>query len=476
MAASTPPPPTGAHGKTPVVIITGFLGAGKTTLMNHILRNQSGVRVGVLVNEFGTIDIDSELIDDSARSSVAGSLSLKNGCVCCTVNDDLQAALKKLVGTTGISGAAKEGKVPSGADAAGAGSGKAAVDTDAAIGAHTAPLDYILLETSGVADPAPVVYTVEHGELGESLFVDSVVTVVAADEFEAGASGGDGGVMATKTAQLQLAHADVIVLNKVDLIDDADAKRVEETLHTAYGHHSVVRCEHADVPLSLLFGADVTHSTRGGKDVHHDHDHDHDHSHASGGAAHSSHLVDDAFVSLGLRLRGALPLHALQRFMCTALPARVVRVKAVLSLAGREESRLVVHRCGKRYNFEQTPAVTTAAGDDVESQLVLIGQGFDVDALRETFRDVFPPSVAVVVDGEPTPCRGAEPDAELVTRRAAAVEGLGKLVEDDVRFRWHARPGASSRAEAAFGLSGVLGIGYVEDERLSVMNREVAQG
>ena len=128
----------------PVTILTGFLGAGKTTLLNHILANQEGVKTAVLVNEFGEIGIDNELIINSSDNTV----ELNNGCICCSINDELLQTVYKVLD-------------------------------------RPDPIDYMVVETTGLADPLPVAMTFLGSDLRDLTRLDSIITVVDAENFDA---------------------------------------------------------------------------------------------------------------------------------------------------------------------------------------------------------------------------------------------------------------------------------------------------
>ncbi|MGD1917877.1 MAG: CobW family GTP-binding protein, partial [Pleurocapsa sp.] len=163
----------------PVTIITGFLGSGKTTLLNHILTNQEGIKTAVLVNEFGEIGIDNELIVATDESMV----ELNNGCICCTINADLVNAVYKIL--------EREEKV-----------------------------DYLVVETTGLADPLPVALTFLGTELREMTRLDSIVTMVDCANFSID-------LFNSEAAVSQIQYGDVIVLNKTDLVEEADVNALE---------------------------------------------------------------------------------------------------------------------------------------------------------------------------------------------------------------------------------------------------------
>ena len=179
----------------PVSVVTGFLGAGKTTLLNHLLSNERRLRVGALVNEFGAIDIDSSLLV-SNNAIESGVTQLANGCICCTINDSLCDALEQLL-------------------------------------QYREQLDYLLLETTGLADPEPVLETLRLPQFAATVRVDAVVTVIDAASFAAqhggsgaGAAASDGWWASSEAARQQLFHADLVVVNKKDLVSPAQLHEV----------------------------------------------------------------------------------------------------------------------------------------------------------------------------------------------------------------------------------------------------------
>ena len=179
----------------PVSVVTGFLGAGKTTLLNHLLSNERRLRVGALVNEFGAIDIDSSLLV-SNNAIESGVTQLSNGCICCTINDSLCDALEQLL-------------------------------------EYREQLDYLLLETTGLADPEPVLETLRLPQFAATVRVDAVVTVIDAASFAAqhggsgaGAAASDGWWASSEAARQQLFHADLVVVNKKDLVSPAQLHEV----------------------------------------------------------------------------------------------------------------------------------------------------------------------------------------------------------------------------------------------------------
>ncbi len=188
----------------PVSILTGFLGAGKTTLLNHILREQSEYKFAVIVNEIGKIGIDGQLVERQKDEMV----ELSNGCVCCTVRKDLVVSLQKLLKRGGF--------------------------------------DYILIETTGVADPGPIAQTfVNIPALQKFVQVDAIITVVDAEQVFQQMKDSD-------TAVDQVTMADFVLLNKTDLVDEARLLKTEARIRELNPHTRILRTTQSYVPLKEL--------------------------------------------------------------------------------------------------------------------------------------------------------------------------------------------------------------------------------
>lgn len=194
----------GTPGATPVTIITGFLGAGKTTLLNRILNGEHGLRVAVLVNDFGAINIDADLVVGVEDDVV----SLANGCVCCSIRDDLIETIEVVLDRP------------------------------------EAP-EYILLEASGIADPSSIALTFTDPKFRDRIRLDSIMCLVDAEQVFAAPE-----YMELKLRQM--AFSDMIVLNKVDLVDRLQVEKVHDWLGSRFTRYRLVEAVNANVPLEIL--------------------------------------------------------------------------------------------------------------------------------------------------------------------------------------------------------------------------------
>lgn len=342
----------------PVTIITGFLGSGKTTLLNHILTNQQGVKTAVLVNEFGEIGIDNELIITTEEDMV----ELSNGCICCTINNDLVNAVYKVL----------ERK-------------------DA--------VDYLVVETTGLADPLPVALTFLGTELRDMTRLDSIITVVDSENFSLD-------LFNSQAALSQITYGDIILLNKADLVDEATLDSLEVRIRDMKEGARILRTMKGQVPLGMLLSVglfesdqyfDTEPEDQGHHHDHHDHDqhnhehHDHeDHSacdhdhgecvhdhHDHAHHHHSDHLENDGFTSLSFQSDKPFDIKKFQYFLDNQLSVNVFRAKGILWFK-ESPKRHIFHLSGKRFSLDDTEWK-----DVPKNQLVLIGQDLDHAKLRE---------------------------------------------------------------------------------------------
>ncbi|MGH7866007.1 MAG: CobW family GTP-binding protein [Candidatus Binataceae bacterium] len=306
---------------TPVTILTGFLGAGKTTLLNRILNGDHGLRVAVLVNDFGAINIDAGLV--VGVESGGDVISLANGCVCCNIRDDLLAAVHQVIG-------------------------------------RPEQPEYIVLEASGVAEPSGIASTFMNQGLRDRIRLDSIMCVVDASQIFAVPE-----MMELKLRQI--AYADMLILNKADLVGREEIARIRAWLDDHFHRYRLVEATRGEVPLEILLSAGrfdgaQLRSNAHSHDGYHCHDEhcqhdrrDHDHS--------------DAFSTWSYETAEPLSLEAL-REAARKLPASIYRCKGVIHSADAPARRAVLQVVGKRVDL----TLDTEWGDRTpRTQIVAIG-------------------------------------------------------------------------------------------------------
>ncbi|KAL4855563.1 COBW domain-containing protein 2 [Chlorella vulgaris] len=380
--------------RVPVTIITGFLGSGKTTLLNQILKGDHGHRIAVIENEFGAIDIDSDLVavEESLDPKAEQIMMLNNGCLCCTVRDDLV----KMLGT---------------------------------LYDRRSQFDRIVIETTGLAQPAPIIQTFFlEPSVSDRMRLDGVVTLVDAKHVELHLDEQKPEGVVNEALE-QIAYADRVVLNKTDLVEPADLERLEERIRSINSMAEVRRAQRAQVPLDYVLGvggfelerveeqvmaesahrhehdhkhdhdhtgSDCTHESH--KHESHSHSHDHGHSHASSSAGdkdteehdcagagcgheshshghgHAHHVHDDAVGSVNYWLGGLIEVQSNDLY----------RMKGVLAIKDFDK-RFVFQ--GVHMLFEGMPDRPWKEGEKRVSKMVFIGKELDKALIEEGFAE-----------------------------------------------------------------------------------------
>ena len=302
----------------PVIVIGGFLGAGKTTLLNYILSENHGVRAGVLVNDFGAINIDARLVINVDGDTV----SLANGCVCCSIRDDLIPACMTLL-------------------------------------QRSKPPELLIVETSGVSEPFQVANTFMQPEIERIMALDNVITVVDAEQFP----GLLRGEMAT-LARMQVQDADMIVLNKVDLVDSKELAAVETQLHDVAPRLRILEATHGRIPLNLMMGSGI---------------------HQVSSVRHTTEFHNHPFSTWHWTSDKPLSLPRL-RSVIETLPDTIYRLKGLAYLEEFPSHQVVLQMVGKRYNIGDTEPWGLQSP---RSEIVMISSqnGIDRDALQRAFDD-----------------------------------------------------------------------------------------
>ena len=395
----------------PVTLVTGFLGAGKTTLLNHILSNKSNLRVAAAINDFASLNIDESLVRSKNHSEKIVELS--NGCVCCQLLGDLETSVFDIL---------KDGSE---------------VDMDR--------INYLLIETSGVSDPLRIIKSLDakFGKMYRAR-LDSVVTVIDTDFFfqsevagngdgssDGGGGGGgdgdggdgdgdgDGGgsggryvVEEGSAALSQILHADVILLNKVDLVSQETLSKVEKSVRELNEEATIHHTKNCNVPLNCILDVlpvSADESGSGPTLITHEGTATPIYISQTGGAlrkaasststtasgvatsshhhgTHQVHAANDRYTTVSVTITGSpLDSQKVSSFFRDSMPSNVVRAKGILWLKENQHDRCVVHVSGrKRYGFEvdgtfQGPPASTMA---------FIGKDLSKSWLEETFQSL----------------------------------------------------------------------------------------
>ncbi|OKH52324.1 cobalamin biosynthesis protein CobW [Calothrix sp. HK-06] len=309
----------------PVTVLTGYLGAGKTTLLNRILTHEHGKKVAVIVNEFGEVGIDNQLVIDADEEI----FEMNNGCICCTVRGDLIRIIGNLM-------------------------------------KRRNKFDHLVIETTGLADPAPVIQTFFVDEdMKEKLELDAVVTVVDAKHIWQHWDADE--------AQEQIAFADVILLNKTDLVEPEELEELEKRIRSMNIMAKIYRTRNSELEMDALLGVKAFDLERAleiePEFLTEEHDHEH----------------DETVTSVALVEKGALDGEKLNAWLSELLQTQgtdIFRMKGILNIEGEDE-RFVFQ--GVHMLFEGKPDRAWKESETRKNELVFIGRNLNEAKLKADF-------------------------------------------------------------------------------------------
>ena len=309
----------------PVTLLTGYLGAGKTTLLNRILTYEHGKKVAVIVNEFGEVGIDNQLVIDADEEI----FEMNNGCICCTVRGDLIRIIGNLM-------------------------------------KRRNKFDHLVIETTGLADPAPVIQTFFVDEdMRDKIALDAVVTVVDAKHIQQHWEADE--------AQEQIAFADVILLNKTDLVTPKELDELSSKIKTMNGMAKIYRTQNSVLGMDALLGVQAFALDRA---LEIDPEF----------LNETAHEHDETVKSFAIVESGALNGQKLNNWLSNLLQTKgvdIFRMKGILNIAG-EEDRFVFQ--GVHMLFDGKPDRPWKKGETRKNELVFIGRDLDEAQLREDFK------------------------------------------------------------------------------------------
>ena len=338
--------------KIPVTVLTGYLGAGKTTLLNRILSENHGQKFAVIVNEFGEIGIDNDLVVGADEEV----FEMNNGCICCTVRGDLIRIMEGLM--------KRRGK-----------------------------FDAIIVETTGLADPAPVAQTFfVDQDVQEQARLDAVVTVADAKWLA-------DRLKDAPEAKNQVAFADVIILNKMDLVSEAEAREVEARIRAINPYAKLHKTTKAQVPLDAVLGRNAFDLDRileiepefltVDEHDHHDHDHDHghhhDHDHGHGHGHGLKHYHDEEMQSVAFRIDGDVDPNRFMpwiNYVVQTEGPNILRSKGILAF--KDEPKKFVFQ-GVHMMLDGDVQRDWRPDEKRESKVVFIGRNLNEEELRKGF-------------------------------------------------------------------------------------------
>jgi G3E family GTPase len=422
----------------PVTLVTGFLGAGKTTLLNHVLTNKHNLRIAAAVNDFASVNIDGQIVRGNiAHDSV---VELTNGCLCCSIASEFKTAVWNLL-------------------------------QDADIG----KIDYLMIETSGVSDPLATIATLEQ-EYGRMyrIRLDAVITVVDTDALAAQLEDGDMSVIKSAAADSQLKCADVVLLNKQDLVSEAQLKKAKDFIESYIPGVQVYACVKSAVPLHYIM--EVSEVSAGPMLVSHEVTESAYRISTEGGIMNqerrkrmkdsqvdsgSGHIAQDEFTSLVFESSEPFSLGAFQAFLGKNFPRGTSRMKGTVWFAENRSNLYSFHMSGRqRYEMVLCSSIGDSLSGAFSVQLVAIGRGIDAGAVEASLKNCI---------ASPTSNSLSQPTESSVAAPPPTIDLLAQaqsLVKDDRRFELIDEPGVTRYID--FRVTGVIEYGVTVQEAANV--------
>lgn len=358
----------------PVLLLTGYLGSGKTTLLNHILGNEKGIKFAVIVNDIGEVNIDADLIQKGGivgQDDSGDLVALQNGCICCTLKADLIRQISDLI--------------------------------------NTGQFDYIVIEASGVCEPAPIAQTIcamqqmmSPGKEVKALpRLDCICTVVDAlrlkSEFGCGDSLQKENIDEEDIENLiieQIEFCNLILLNKISEVSEEEGKQIKAIIRTLQPQARIIVCDYCDVPLSELINTNcfdfdkVAMSARWVAEIdkapeeeenhhehHHHHDHDDEHEHEHGHHHHHHHDGEGEAEEYGIGTyvycrRRPFNFEKFERFVTVDWPKNIIRTKGVMYFSQNPDMSLLFEQAGVQKNLKEAGYWYATAPQDELLQMI----------------------------------------------------------------------------------------------------------
>ena len=316
----------------PVTLLTGFLGSGKTTLLNRLLNGKHGLKVGVLVNDFGAINIDAELIEGVEENTI----KLTNGCICCEIRDDLVNSLEALL--------KREDEI-----------------------------DYVILEASGVADPEGIVMTFLDQRYKDLIKIDSITCIIDAEGVFRDGDNPELNMLKIR----QIGFADMVILNKVDIVSKDHVEVVKEWINLQLSRVRIIESVHCEVPLEILLAVGrfnpetIVSNYNKKKDKK-----------SNNKSPHSHEKHGEMFQTWSYESDKQFSLEALKTFVRKELPASIYRCKGIVHFSSNPEKRYSLQVVGRRTEIKE---LGPWGKRQPKSKIVAIGSSFDEDKLKLKF-------------------------------------------------------------------------------------------